>query len=86
MPTSYGELVRRYRVLAGLTQQELAALSEPGVRTISDIERSRTTWPHRSSADRLARALGRDELAWEPVATAALSSWAKRAHWRWSSK
>jgi transcriptional regulator with XRE-family HTH domain len=63
----YGELVRSYRVAAGLTQEELAALSGLDVRTISDIERGRTTRPHRSSADLLARALSRADLAWEPA-------------------
>lgn len=68
MPQGYGEVVRGYRVAAGLTQEELAALSGLDVRTISDIERGRTTRPHRSSADLLARALNRDDLAWKPVA------------------
>jgi transcriptional regulator with XRE-family HTH domain len=61
----YGELVRSYRVAAGLTQEELAALSGLDVRTIRDIERGRTIRPHRSSADLLARALNREDLAWE---------------------
>jgi DNA-binding XRE family transcriptional regulator len=61
----YGELVRSYRVAAGLTQEELAALCGLDVRTISDIERGRTARPHRSTADLLARALGRDDLAYE---------------------
>ena len=67
MVTIYGELVRGCRVAAGLTQEELAALSGLDVRTISDIERGRTTRPHRSTVDLLARALGRDDLAYEAV-------------------
>ena len=63
----YRVLVRRYRVAAGLTQEELAALAGLDVRTISDIERGRTTRPHRSTVDRLARALDRDDLAYEAV-------------------
>jgi transcriptional regulator with XRE-family HTH domain len=65
--TIYGELVRRYRIVAGLTQEELATLSGLDVRTISDIERGRTTRARRSTADLIARALGRDDLAYEAV-------------------
>ncbi|HLK02641.1 MAG TPA: helix-turn-helix transcriptional regulator, partial [Streptosporangiaceae bacterium] len=67
LPQGYGELVRSYRAAAGLTQEELAALSGLDVRTIRDIERGRTIRPHRSSADLLARALNRDDLAWKPA-------------------
>lgn len=67
MPPSYGELVRSYRVAAGITQEELAASSGLDVRTIRDIERGRTACPRRSSADLLARALNRDDLAWDAV-------------------
>ena len=64
MPRGYGELVRGNRLAAGLTQEQLAALSGLGVRTISDIERGRTV-PHRSTADRLAGALHSNDLAGE---------------------
>jgi tetratricopeptide (TPR) repeat protein/transcriptional regulator with XRE-family HTH domain len=67
VPPKYGELVHRYRIAAGVTQEELAALSGLDVRTIRDIERGRTARPRRSSADLLARALNRDDLAWEAV-------------------
>src|ERR1700751_1180147 len=60
----YGDLVRRFRVAAGLTQEELAALSGLDVRTISDIERGRTVRPHRSTVELLARALDLDNLAY----------------------
>ncbi len=66
MPRDYGELVRGYRLAAGLTQEQLSALSGLGVRTISDIERGRTV-PHRSTADRLAGALQRGDLAGDSV-------------------
>ena len=66
MPWGYGELVRGYRLAAGLTQEQLAALSGLGVRTISDIERGRTV-PHRGTADRLAGALHSNDLAGESV-------------------
>jgi DNA-binding XRE family transcriptional regulator len=63
----YGQLVHDYRIEAGLTQEELAALTGLDVRTIRDIERGRTTRPRRSSADLLARALNRQDLSWEAV-------------------
>ena len=67
MAGGYGDLVSRYRVAAGLTQEELAVRAGLGVRTVRDIERGRTRRPHPGSADRLARALARDELAWDVV-------------------
>ncbi len=67
MVERYGDLVRRHRVAAGLTQEELAALSGLDVRTISDIERGRTVRPHRSTVDLLARALNLDGLAYAAV-------------------
>jgi tetratricopeptide (TPR) repeat protein/transcriptional regulator with XRE-family HTH domain len=63
----YPGLVRKYRLAAGLTQEELAALAGLDVRTISDIERGRTTRPRRSTLDLLARALDRDDLSYAAV-------------------
>ena len=54
----FGALLRRHRRSAGLTQEELAERSGLSVRAISDLERSRTARPYRSSAELLARALG----------------------------
>jgi transcriptional regulator with XRE-family HTH domain len=62
MRDGFGELLRRYRATAGLSQAELAVRSGLGLRTISDIERGRTARPHRSSVDLLSRALGLSEL------------------------
>jgi tetratricopeptide (TPR) repeat protein/transcriptional regulator with XRE-family HTH domain len=53
----FGDLVRKQRAAAGLTQEELAEQSGLGVRTISDIERGRVARPHRRSVDLLSRAL-----------------------------
>ena len=52
-----GELLRSYRVAAGLTLEELAARARLGARTLSDIERNRTARPYRNSVERLADAL-----------------------------
>jgi DNA-binding XRE family transcriptional regulator len=51
------ELLRSYRVAAGLTLDELAARSGLSARTLGDIERNRTARPYRSSVERLADAL-----------------------------
>jgi tetratricopeptide (TPR) repeat protein/transcriptional regulator with XRE-family HTH domain len=53
-----GELVRRHRVAAELTQEELAERAGLSVRAISDIERGCTARPHRNSISLLAAALG----------------------------
>jgi tetratricopeptide (TPR) repeat protein/transcriptional regulator with XRE-family HTH domain len=62
----FGEQVRRHRVAAHLTQEELAERTGLSVRAISDIERGRTVRPHDSSVSVLASTLGLeppDELA-----------------------
>jgi len=71
--SSYGELVRRHRVAAGLTQEELAARSGLGVRTVSDIERGRIGRPHRSTVDLIARTLDRDDLAYDAIRASLLT-------------
>jgi tetratricopeptide (TPR) repeat protein/transcriptional regulator with XRE-family HTH domain len=54
---SLGGLLRRYRLAAGLTQEELAGRSGLSVRAISAIENGRTTSPYRRSVRLLADAL-----------------------------
>ncbi|MDQ7904224.1 BTAD domain-containing putative transcriptional regulator [Phytohabitans sp. ZYX-F-186] len=53
-----GSLLRRYRLAAGLSQQELAAGAAVSVRTIRDIEHERVDAPRAPSLRRLAEALG----------------------------
>ena len=53
----FGDLIKRARITAGLTQEELAELTGLSVRAIGDIERARTARPRRGSAALLARAL-----------------------------
>ncbi len=62
---TFGQLLRRYRMAAGLTQEELAAQSAVAVRTISDLERGVSRRAHPSTVDQLAAALPLqpDELA-----------------------
>ena len=54
---SFGELLRYYRLMSGLTQEELADRSGLSVRTIANMERGRTTRPYRRSVRSLADAL-----------------------------
>lgn len=66
--SSFGQLLRRSRRACGLSQEELAERAGVGVRTISDLERGRTTRPYRQTLGSLAEALGlsgeqRDEFA-----------------------
>jgi tetratricopeptide (TPR) repeat protein len=53
----FGALLRAHRRSAALSQQEMAERSGLAVRTISDLERGRTSAPFRSSLHRLADAL-----------------------------
>jgi transcriptional regulator with XRE-family HTH domain/tetratricopeptide (TPR) repeat protein len=56
-PRKFGEVLRRYRRAAGLTQEELAARSGLSVRAIRDLERDRTRRPYYRSVRLLADAL-----------------------------
>jgi tetratricopeptide (TPR) repeat protein len=53
----FGELLRRHRAQAGLTQEQLAERSGLSVRTIADMERGRTRRPYQRSVLLLADAL-----------------------------
>src|ERR1700735_2545100 len=66
--SSFGQLPRRSGRACGVSQEELAERAGVGVRTISDLERGRTTRPYRQTVSSLAEALGlsgeqRDEFA-----------------------
>jgi transcriptional regulator with XRE-family HTH domain len=54
---NFGALLRRYRLMAGLTQQELAARAGLSARAISDMERGRTGRPYLRSLRMLADVL-----------------------------
>lgn len=84
---SFGELLRRYRAAAALSQEALAERTGLGVRTISDVERGVSRAPHPATVARLANGLGltpeeraafilaarRRDLG-EPVSTESLST------------
>jgi tetratricopeptide (TPR) repeat protein/transcriptional regulator with XRE-family HTH domain len=54
---AFGELVRRYRLAAGLTQEEVAERAGLSARTVANMERGRTARPYRRSVRALADAL-----------------------------
>jgi tetratricopeptide (TPR) repeat protein/transcriptional regulator with XRE-family HTH domain len=54
---SFGQLLRRYRLAAGYSQERLAALSRLGVHTIADLERGVSLFPHAHTVESLADSL-----------------------------
>jgi predicted ATPase/transcriptional regulator with XRE-family HTH domain/Tfp pilus assembly protein PilF len=54
---AFGAQLKRYRVAAGLTQEELAERTGVSARTISDLERSLSHWPRKDTVALLADAL-----------------------------
>ena len=55
--TGFGVRLRKFRVLAGLSQDELAERSGLNARTIRNLERGRARWPYPDTVRRLADAL-----------------------------
>ncbi|MBE1473649.1 transcriptional regulator with XRE-family HTH domain [Actinophytocola algeriensis] len=64
-------VLRELREQAGITQEELADRSGLSIRTISDLERGRTTTPQRRSIELLADALCVDGDSLEQLQQAA---------------
>jgi len=68
---SFGDLLRRHRLAAGLTQEALAERARLSVRAISDLERGLHRNPQRDTAHLLAEALQlspQDRAAFEAAA------------------
>jgi predicted ATPase/DNA-binding XRE family transcriptional regulator len=57
----FGELLRQYRLAAGLTQEELAELARISVRAIGALERGARRTPHKETLRLLADALNLSE-------------------------
>src|SRR3954470_8045582 len=51
-------VLRRHRLRAGPTQEQLASRAAVGVRTVRDLERGRASRPQRTTVELLAAALG----------------------------
>ena len=63
--TAFGDLLRRRRDATGLTQEDLARLTDLTPQAISLLERGSRRRPHRYTVQKLAEALGlegRDDL------------------------
>src|SRR3954468_7717726 len=56
--SGFAVVLRRHRLRAKLTQEELAARAAIGVRTVRDLERGRASRPQRTTVELLAQALG----------------------------
>src|SRR4051794_36891594 len=56
--SGFDVVLRRHRLRANLTQEELAARAAIGVRTVRDLERGRSSRPQRTTVELLAQALG----------------------------
>ncbi|HEX7103093.1 MAG TPA: tetratricopeptide repeat protein [Nitrolancea sp.] len=56
--SSFGALLRKFRIAAGLTQEALAERAGLSVRGISDLERGAREHPHHDTVELLIRALG----------------------------
>src|SRR5438132_4173588 len=57
-PAAFGELLKRYRLSAGLTQEGLAERAGLSERAISHLERGARRAPQRATLQLLAEALG----------------------------
>jgi tetratricopeptide (TPR) repeat protein/transcriptional regulator with XRE-family HTH domain len=73
-PNRFGLLLRRHRGDAGLTIEELSAVSRVSVRAISDLERGRSLVPHQRTVDALVRSLGLPDAAAAGLREAARAS------------
>src|SRR6516164_8990747 len=60
---TFGDLLRHFRLAAGLTQEELAEKAQISPRAISDLERGQRTRPWRETIRLLAEALRLDSSA-----------------------
>src|SRR5947209_3362519 len=56
-PASFGALLKRYRLAAGLTQEALAERAGISTRAVSDLERGLYQAPQRDTVARLSAAL-----------------------------
>jgi predicted ATPase/transcriptional regulator with XRE-family HTH domain len=68
--TSFAALLKRHRIAAGLTQEELAERAQLSVRAISDLERGLKQRPYPHTVRRLTQALEMDADAANRLAAA----------------
>ncbi|HEV2127932.1 MAG TPA: tetratricopeptide repeat protein [Thermomicrobiales bacterium] len=70
-PESFGNVLRRYRILAGMSQEELAERAGLSVRGIGDLERGQRRGPRLRTVQALADALGLDQVGRRELLAAA---------------
>src|SRR5687768_17086593 len=75
---AFGDLLRRHRVLAGMSQEELAERARLSARAISDLERGVKRTPRRDTVRLLVEALELSGEAWTAFVTAAREPAASR--------
>lgn len=75
---AFGDLLRRHRVFAGMSQEELAARAGLSARAISDLERGVKRVPRRDTAQLLVEALQLNGEAQETFVAAARELAARR--------
>ena len=56
-PTTFGALLKRYRMAAGLTQEALAERASLSTRAVSDLERGLSRAPRYDTLELLTRAM-----------------------------
>src|SRR5215831_14738199 len=56
-PTTFGALLKRYRMAAGLTQEALAERASLSTRAVSDLERGLSRAPRYDTLDLLTKAM-----------------------------
>src|SRR5215218_1070824 len=78
-PQAFGDLLRRHRDLAGMSQEELAERAHLSARAISDLERGVKRTPRRDTVQLLIEALGLSGDARTAFVTAAREPAARRA-------
>ena len=72
MAESFGELLKRLRTAAGMTQEELAVKARISTRSVSDLERGINRTPRKWTAELLAEALelkGQDRAEFDALAS-----------------
>src|SRR4028119_304061 len=77
-PRAFGDLLRRHRVLAGMSQEELAERARLSARAISDLERGVKRTPRRDTVQLLVEALGLSGETRTALVTAAREPAARR--------
>ena len=79
---TFGTLLRRHRVAAGLSQEELAERAGVSRRSIGDLERGVARTPHRDTIALLIEALGLQAHGSAPHSWAQRTGCGRRHRWR----